>query len=140
MQRFTYSEQRRNLHFFRHRQNKRAEPDESMLCSRYKRLRCRKQAYGRTALCSCDLAHYHFNSVVLAIGEYRQHVALDCLAVNGNRYHTLANVVRVLDGNIVGCTTELSGNGEAIPLVGDRRIDLQAVPIRNDTQNVLALG
>ena len=75
--------------------------------------------------------------MALAVAEYRQYVALDCLAVYSYRYNALANVVRVLDSDIIGCTAELSGNGEAIPFVGDRRIDLQTVPIRNYTQNVL---
>ena len=98
---------------------------------------CKKEIVLQIAMWSCGLAHDNLNSVMCAVLEYRQDIAFNCLAVNCNRNDTLANVVRVLDCYIIGCTTILSGNREAIPFVRDRRVDLQTIPIRDNTQNVL---
>ena len=78
-----------------------------------------------------DLAHYNGYSMGLSIAEYRQDIAFNCLAVYGYGCNTLANVIRILYGDVISCTTELSGNCEAIPFVRNGRINLQTVPIRN---------
>ena len=69
--------------------------------------------------------------------KYRQNIAFNLLTINGNRLNTLADVLRVLDCDFISVATELSGNSETIPFVRNGRVNLQTVPIRNNTQNVL---
>ena len=82
------------------------------------------------------LAHNHFNRVNATV-KYRQNISFNLLTINGNRLNTLADVLRVFDCDFISVATELSGNSETIPFVRNRRVNLQTVPIRNNTQNVL---
>lgn len=67
----------------------------------------------------------------------RDNISVNSLAVNSHAYYALANVVGVLDSDIVLSAAELSCCGEAVPLVRNGRINLKAVPISSDSKNVL---
>ena len=82
----------------------------------------------------------HYLYGMLACAENRDDVARNGLAVYGECLHALADVARILDGDVVDCTAELTNRREAVPLRRDRRIYLQAVEVGHDTENVLGDG
>ena len=82
-------------------------------------------------------AHYYFNFVCSISLKYRHYIAVDLCTVNSYRLDTLAYVIRVLNGDVIGVAAELSGDVEAVPCRRNGRIDLQTIKVRLYTQNVL---
>ena len=73
-------------------------------------------------------------NAALANGNY---AALDSLAVESHRLNALANVVGVLDSDVVCCAAELSCSLEAVPLVRNGRINAETVEIRLYAEDIL---
>ena len=53
--------------------------------------------------------------MLAAFCEDRNDIAFDCLAVNRQGLDALGDMIRILDGDVIGCAAELSGCGEAVP-------------------------
>ena len=54
---------------------------------------------------------------VLSAAHYRDNIAVNSLAVNSHALNALANVVRVLNGDVVCSAAELTCSLHAVPLV-----------------------
>lgn len=79
------------------------------------------------------LPHYNFNLVCLAVAEYRKHISLDGIAVNGYALDALAHMVRIGNRNLKGIAPEGTGSCKAVPCRRYGRINLQSVIVRNHT-------
>ena len=83
------------------------------------------------------LSHNNFNFVSCALIEYGQDIAVYLSAVNSYSLYALANVVGVLDCDVIGVVTELSCQLETVPCLGDRWVYLQTVIVGYAAQDEL---
>ena len=77
--------------------------------------------------------HCHF----VLTRSARNYVAVERLAVKEDLSDSLADSVRVLDGDFIEGSAETAGNGVFLPLRADAWIDLQTVVCRLDTEDEL---
>lgn len=82
-------------------------------------------------------AHYNFNFMSFAVVEYRKNIAFNSFSVNRYRFDSLAYMIGISEGYIVGCSSELSYSSKSVPFVRNARIYFKTVPVRNYTQNIL---
>lgn len=59
------------------------------------------------------------------------------LAIQRNRPHSPAHVIRVLDCDVNRLSSEAAGDGEAVPVPGDAGIDARTVDLGVDAEDVL---
>ena len=74
----------------------------------------------------------------LSIAEGRQHIAVDLFSVNGHFLHAAADMVRVFDLDLIDRPAEAAADLIAVPGMRDAGIDLQAVPVGLDAEDVVA--
>ena len=74
---------------------------------------------------------------VLACSHDGNNISFYCLAVYCHGLNALANVGRILDGDVVYAAAEFTGSLKAVPCRRDGRIYRKAVEIGLDTEDVL---
>ena len=82
-----------------------------------------------TQQCAADhreLPHDDFDLVV-PLRKHGQHLAFDFLAVHLHRSHALGDTLGVADSDVIHGTAELAADLEALPGLGNARIDQQTV-------------
>ena len=73
-------------------------------------------------------AHYNFNFMSFAVVEYRKNIAFNSFSVNRYRFDSLAYMIGISEGYIVGCSSELSYSSKSVPFVRNARIYFKTVP------------
>ena len=76
----------------------------------------------------------------LSVAEGRQHIAADLLAVDGHLLHAAADMVGIFDLDVIHRSAEAAADPVAVPGVRHAGINLQAVPVGLDAQDVKLSG